>query len=261
MDGNGKIIDFSAQKALLVNNKYKNKLRSYDGIIEYSFLEDYEHLIEPATKIDLGDITLVLYEGRENLILLGIQFLIKKFTVNEVVNWLETHQVFIIPKDKDTGLVRNVNAIVEGMKFYGNVILICQKGFLDVSYDSKSYEEITKRYSLIEESTNLSASRVLNLEKPVSTSTITINGTHDLDNFQRINLDPKIDEVFVNGLFIQANYIDVFIDTIGFFQNLDDESKFPIAFITNPEHISIQIEESKNGCRTYTIDSINKKDE
>lgn len=219
------------------HKEYKEKLREFPDYYEFCFIESYEEKYEnfKAHGIPLEPINLQIFELKDRIVLVSIEFSKEQFDLKDVYNWLDNYNVVLGQKGKDIHSISNSYEIIEGIRFKGNPLILYEKGSGKTSYNSEDFTEITDMY-LVEEQRIDTA----NSKKVTNGLSIFLNG-EKLDEIPRILFNETI--ILCNGQCILADYIDEFNGTLGFFRN---NNPFPVTYVADKvTTININFEESE----------------
>ncbi len=81
--------------------------------------------------------------------------------------------------------------------------------------------------------------------------TLFLNG-EEITCIDRIDFDLSKDEIYVNGVFVIADYLDQYCDGIAFYREAD--SWLPIVFFVGEKDINITLEEYEDGSKVCRVE-------
>jgi len=235
-------------------NPLKGVLRKFPDYYEYCFINRYEEMYDNfhVHTIELEEGTYVsLLETKKKTIMVSIQLPIS-WDRDVICEFLDRYNFSFNSCDKNGFYVNKASEIVEGKLFKGMPIVMYIIGKKKIYYDPNNFKEITDYYNSLSKITNTGIAKEVNLEEN-SKKVIVFLNEKKINNFSRINFDLSMDYVICNGIFIVADYLDEYCETIGFYTESD--SNLPIAyFLDYDSPIYITLEEKQDGSKICIIE-------
>ncbi|MBP3041889.1 hypothetical protein J9303_20955 [Bacillaceae bacterium Marseille-Q3522] len=197
------------------------QLREFDDHYEYCFIKDYEMKYDDfnSQAVQIGDIFVNLLELKTKTIMVSL-FFPKTYDVHEIAEWLNGNQVSFNEKDKVGYYIPHASKILESLNFKGLPIVVATKGNEKIYYKTTVLTEVTKKYKYFSEIVNPA------FAKEIDTSdkdTIYLNGKN-ITEIPHIEFDLGKDEIYVNGAFVAADYLDETGRIKGIYNNSNAES-------------------------------------
>jgi len=227
---------YKEELADLRHKKYNNNLREFPEYYEFSIIKNYEDKYENFTAhgIPLEQINLQIFELKDRIVLVSIEFSKEHFDLENVYIWLSRYNVILGEKGKNVNSILNADKIIMGLRFKGNPIILYEMGRRKVSYTSEDFVEITDSFSFQPQKIDTANS------KKVTTGLCIIMNGKQLKEIPRIDLYQNL--LICNGQCILADYMDEFCGTLGFFKN---NSPLPITYVADKvTTINIDYEDS-----------------
>ncbi len=123
----------------------RSAIREFNELYEYCLVKGYEHYFHGYLwhVIEIGNVLAYVVEKKGQFVLVSIQFLKKAFTLDKIVEWLNNYSLVLHPRDGVPGRVTEAQAIVNGILFKGNPILLYKKGTRTLKYNACKLVEVT----------------------------------------------------------------------------------------------------------------------
>lgn len=235
--------DVDIDKVLLDLDNYRNKekmdkIREFPDYYEFCIIEGYEDKYENfiAHGIPLGPINLQLFELKNRIVLVSLEFSKEQFDLDDVLMWLNNYEVLLGEKGKGKNSISNSNVIIEGLRFKGYPLVLYEVGNRRISYHPDKFPEITELYSIQPQTIDTTKS------KKVSTELSIFYNDEQVKVIPRIDFS-KEDLIICNGQCILADYLDEYDNTIGFYRN---NSPIPVAYVADKATtINIHLEDDE----------------
>lgn len=236
------IVNISDYRRRVVLTQKDKILRRIEDMYEYCLIKDYDvHLdFTEAQAVQVGQVFANFVLVGDRPIFVSIQFPIHKFNLDEVINWLDHFGIHWQEKGKDVGTLKAAE-IIEGLKFFGNTILLYQKGHTQIEYDPDQYKEITDVYVQFKMVTDTNTVKPIDLDNNEPCQKVFING-EQVDEVPRIEFEQE-NLIISNGNFISVDYIEDFYGCVAFFRQSDPG--LPVAWI-HDKKTAVYIELQEN---------------
>ena len=235
-------LDAYRQKAYL---KRKSKsFREFDDYYEYCFLRNNEYDFPDylSNSVQLNNINAVVMEKRAKMILYAVQFPKERFTLSQIVEWMQEYYIYLETKKELNTSIGDAEEIIQGVLYKGNPLILYKKGKKTLPYNPHNFIEITEEYTNLQTEVSPRRSKELNLDNQLK---VVVNGK-EVEGIPRLDFDLLTDLIISNGNLMVADYIDEYEGTIGFFSN--EDPLIPVSFIIDQETtVYIQIEKQENG--------------
>lgn len=218
------------------HQEYLDKIREFPEYYEFCLIDEYEDKYDDFTAhgIPLESVNIQVFELKNRIILVSIEFSKKQFNLDQVYTWLDNRGVSLDEKGKEEYAIAECLNIIEGVRFKGNPLVVYEKGKLKISYNPEAFPEITDLYFVQPQKVDTTRS------KKVTTGLSVFCNGNKLKEIPKINFE-KEDLVLCNGQCLSVDYMDEYKGTIGFFKN---NCPTPIAYIADKvTTINIELEE------------------
>ena len=230
-------------------NRIRLKIREFADYYEYCFIKDYEEKYDDFEihTVELGEVHAGLIVTGGRAVLTSILFFKVIFNLDQVLKWLELHNICILYNED---FIKG-SKIIDALLFNGRPIILYLKGNIKITIDMSKLIEVTEAYEVYQEKINTSCCKYLKAKGDIR-SKIIINGEVHL-HINKIEINKSTDLVFSNGNLIIADYIDYYMNrTLGFFRN---DEEHPIACIGDPDtDIYIDIYQKDDNSLVFYID-------
>lgn len=139
------LVDLDQYRKKVYLKKKKTAIREYNELYEYCLIKGYEHYFHGYLwhVIEIGDVLAYVMENKGQFVLVSIQFPKKAFTLDRIVEWQNNYNVVLHPRDRAHGRISEAQAIVNGLLFKGNPILLYKKGTQTLMYNVSNLVEVT----------------------------------------------------------------------------------------------------------------------
>jgi sRNA-binding regulator protein Hfq len=246
------MINISQLRMKRAKKEKEELLREFEDYYEYCFIKDYEMRYDDfmAQAIQIQDIFINLLELKGKTTMVSIMFP-KSYNLHEIVEWLDSYTVSFNEKDAYGYFISNAHEIEDSMLFKGNPIVLASRGQEKIYFETKNLIEITDQYKNYHEIVNTVLAKDVDLFNSPLRQRLFLNN-EEITEVPRIDFDLSRDEIYVNGVFIAADYMDEYCNGLAIYREAD--SLLPIVFFVGEEDISISLEELEDGskiCRIY----------
>jgi hypothetical protein len=139
------LVDLHEYRKSVYLRKKRSAIKEYNELYEYCLIKGYEHYFHGYLwhVIEIGNVLAYVVEKRGQFVLVSIQFPKKNFTLDKIVEWLNNYSLVLHPRDGVPGMVTEAQAIVKGVLFKGNPILLYRKGTQTLKYNAGKLVEVT----------------------------------------------------------------------------------------------------------------------
>lgn len=241
-----------------IMKRKKERLRQMDQVYDYALIKDWDLHFDftRAETVQVGEVFANLIRLEDRLVLVSIQFFIDRFSVEEMLDWLDRHKIYWQEEPKDIDVISGAAEIIQGVKFEGHALVLYKPGSGKLAINTQDYIEVTEQYQLINKVSDTSTSKEVSLGKKQKRITIYFNG-EKVEKVPTIDFDIMGDFVYVNGILLCADQICDYHGKLGIFNR---ELLLPLGFITDDDTaISIDLYERGDSklCNikcTYEID-------
>lgn len=137
-------LDQFRQKSYL--KRRGSAFREFGDCYEYCLVKGYEayfgsHLWHV---IEVENILAAVMEKRGQFVLVSIQFPKKSFSFQGMIEWLTNYNVILQPKER-AGEIAGAGAVLKGLLFKGNPLLLYRRGTRTLKYNVSKLVEVTAR--------------------------------------------------------------------------------------------------------------------
>lgn len=243
--------DFENIRLERLMKRQKERLRQMDQLYDYALIKDWDLHFEfsHSETIMIGGVFAHLIRVEDRLVLVSIQFLKDRFSVEEMLEWLDRHSIYWQENPSDTDVIRGASEIIQGVKFQGHALVLYKPGSDNLTINTQDYCEVTEEYKRFNNVSDTTNSKEVSLGKQQKQVTVFFNG-EPVEKIPTIEFDVMGDFVYVNGVLMCADRIGDYYGTLGVFNR---ELLVPLAFISDDNTtISIDLYE-RNGSKLCKI--------
>ncbi len=139
------LVDLDEYRKRVCLRKKRSAIREFNELYEYCLVKGYEHYFHGYLwhVVEIGNVLAYVVEKKGQFVLVSIQFPKKDFTMDEIAEWLNNYSLVLHPRDGVPGRLAEAQAIVNGLLFKGNPILLYKKGTQTLKYNASKFVEVT----------------------------------------------------------------------------------------------------------------------
>ena len=139
------LVDLDEYRKKVLLRKKKSAIREFNELYEYCLVKGYEHYFHGYLwhVIEVGNVLAYVVEKKGQFVLVSIQFPKKDFTLDKIGEWLNDYSLVLHSRDGAPGTIAEAQAIVNGLLFKGNPILLYKKGKRTLQYNTSKFIEVT----------------------------------------------------------------------------------------------------------------------
>jgi len=211
----------------------KERLRQMDQVYDYALIRDWDLHFDFtwAETVQLGEVFANLIRLEDRLVLVSIQFFTDRFSVEEMLDWLDRHKIYWQEPPKDFDVISGASEIIQGVKFEGHALVLYKPGSGKLAINTRDYIEVTEQYKPINKVSDTSTSKEVSLGRKQKRITIYFNG-REVEKVPTLDFDVMGDFVYVNGVLLCADQICDHNGTLGIFNR---ELLLPLGMITDDD--------------------------
>ena len=144
------LVDLDQYRKKVYLKKKKSFIREFNELYEYCLVKGYEHYFHGYLwhVIEIGNVLAYVVEKKGQFVLVSIQFPKINFSLEKIADWLNNYSVVLHPRDGVPGRITEAQAIVKGLLFKGNPILLYKKGTQTLDYNASKLVEVTEPWQL-----------------------------------------------------------------------------------------------------------------
>lgn len=228
--------------------KSSSRIREYEDRFEYCLVNKYEEKYETfeAHSVQLGSVFPQLLDLGSRVVLVSIDFYKDQFTFDDIVNWLDQYKIYCGAREQKVYSLNNAHEIIQGLRFKGIPLVLYSLGNLYIKLEPTDYREVTTDFVYSDCKVDTRMAKDLNAQLKIM-----FNGKV-FDQVPRIDINAEEDLLVVNGIGLNADYIEDFNGKVGFYQK---ETTKPVAHLVgNEEVIYISIDEVIGGSRFILVE-------
>lgn len=207
--------DYRLQSKL---ERKKDRLRQIDQYYEYCIIKDWEKMLRftRTLAINIGDVSANLAEEEGRLVFVSIIFSCDRFSVLEVLDWLDNYAVYWEGRLKSIPKVIGASEIVEGLRYRGQSLILYRRGLAELDFIAEEFPEVTEKIRLKHVVSDISNTKEVSLGTPEKEIRIYFNGD-EVDEIPDLKFDVDYDSVYVNGLLLRADRVADYQGNLGIF--------------------------------------------
>jgi hypothetical protein len=144
------LVDLDQYRKKVYLKKKGSFIREFNELYEYCLVKGYEHYFHGYLwhVIEIGNVLAYVVEKKGQFVLVSIQFPKINFSLEKIADWLNNYSVVLHPRDGVPGRITEAQAIVKGLLFKGNPILLYKKGTQTLDYNASKLVEVTEPWQL-----------------------------------------------------------------------------------------------------------------
>lgn len=194
--------------------QFSNQIIEFQDRYEYCFIPSYAEKYGEFNihELPIDNVNIIIVELNDELKILSVEFDKKRFTIEQIIIWLQQMGVYIGNKDKNKHSIEDCYRIIHAFKFTEHIIALYSKGKEVFELDTEELVEINENYGLKYLKVDPTKSKGLNLG-------LTILLNHErVQEIPRLEFDRENDKVISNGNLLRIDYIDAYNNGIGFYR-------------------------------------------
>ncbi|MCX5779560.1 MAG: hypothetical protein NTV45_01795 [Firmicutes bacterium] len=207
--------DYRQQSKL---ERKKDRLRQIDQYYEYCFIKKWELMLRftHTLMISIGDVAVNLVEEEGRLVFVSIIFSCDRFSVPEVLDWLDNYAVFWEGSLRSSPKITGASEIVEGLLYKGQALILYKRGLAELDYIIDDFPEVTEKIKLTHVVSDISNTKEVSLGTPEKEIRIFFNG-EEVEQIPDLRFDVDYDSVYANGLLLRADRVADYQGNLGIF--------------------------------------------